>query len=310
MKARHALVICSYSRPMAVIQLLKQIDRMPSAANIKVYIIENSGNIDNISIVEDYFKEKNSFNDFEILQTKPGLATARNAALSVSNEELIHFLDDDVELTSDYFHEMGEIFQTNPLVLGTAPLVNIPVENFAKKAKSKITKIRGLEGKVTVTGRAYWISKGVGLAPVDWLPGCAMSFRRAELRDLHFSTSLEKGPLGGYALGEDLDFTFRVSKLGPLVGVKGVKIIHKLLPNQRNEWALLDEGLGRFLAYFEREFPTDTKPLITQLSLFLDTLYLGMRSLFDVIKGRKNKRNPFIRWISYQKELKHPILEA
>lgn len=309
MRDKHGLVICSHSRPKDVVQLLKQIEGLPSAKNLRVYIVENSGKAENLSIIKSYRVDPRSNLRVDILQTMPGLVTARNAALAVCGTEYIHFLDDDVELMSDYFSDVEAIFQAFPDVLGIGPQVKILNENRRSLLKLTIQKVLKLEGKVTATGKAYWITNGNGMLSVEWLPGCAMSFRRESLGQMQFSTSLQKGPLGGYALGEDLDFSFRVSKLGTLLGVREIVVIHKLLPNQRNEWSLLDEGLGRFLAYFERNFPEDSKPIFTKIFLLLDTAYLSMLSILEFIFRGKKLRNPLVRFGAYLNELKSPKLE-
>ncbi len=305
---KHALVICSFGRPKDVVTLLKQVENLPSAEHIKKYIVENSGKENNLKIIEDFVLSSTHHESYQILQTNPGLPTARNAALRACDEEFIHFLDDDVELKSDYFQDVEAVFNSYPEAIGMAPRITFPSGHNNRLFRTKMQKLLHLEGKVSSTGRAYWISKTSGLQQVEWLPGCAMSFRRGSLGDLKFSDILEKGPLGGYALGEDLDFTFRLSRKGTLLGVNELEVMHKLHPNQRTDWALLDEGLGRFLAYFEREFPEESKPIVTKLSLLLDTFYLCVRGVSKSNLTRNKIRNPFIRISAYHQELRYPKL--
>src|SRR5262249_61803060 len=65
---------------------------------------------------------------------------------------------------------------------------------------------------------------------VEFLSGCNMSFRREVLAELEFAERL-----GGYALGEDLDFSYRASRRWTLVVTPAARLEHRHAAGGRPE---------------------------------------------------------------------------
>ncbi len=63
---------------------------------------------------------------------------------------------------------------------------------------------------------------------VEWLNGCSMSFRITVFDEATFDDSLQ-----GYSMGEDYDFSFRVSRTHKLVVEPAATCIHHLTPTMR-----------------------------------------------------------------------------
>ena len=97
-----------------------------------------------------------------------------------------------------------------------------------------------------------------------------MAYRLKVINDFRFETRLENGPLGGYALGEDLDFSHRVSKVSKLLYLGNISIFHKLAPNNRTNWLRMDEGIGRLRAFLLNRFPEDLRISRVIFSLIIE----------------------------------------
>ena len=66
---------------------------------------------------------------------------------------------------------------------------------------------------------------------VQWLNGCA-SYRRAVLENTRFDPALS-----GYALGEDLDFSYRIGKAWKLAVVPQAQLVHHASEKNRYDAA-------------------------------------------------------------------------
>jgi GT2 family glycosyltransferase len=106
-----------------------------------------------------------------------------------------------------------------------------------------------------------------------------MSYRRCTLEFLEFNQDLENGITGGYALGEDADFSMRVAKTGKLVGLASEAVLHKLSPISRASLEQMELARGAWFAYLTRNFPSKFKKRKIFLVLVLNSIavFLGLR---------------------------------
>jgi GT2 family glycosyltransferase len=133
-------------------------------------------------------------------------------------------------------------------------------------------------GQVTKTGINYWYPEmGDKLkynSPM-WLPGCAMAFRRTEIQGVEFSSTLEEGILGGYALGEDVDFTLRLHKKGKRFGLCVRTIVdHYEAPGERDNAIQLSRAQGHWLKYLTKAHKRYVQRNWVFLRLLSEFLYL------------------------------------
>ncbi len=162
-----------------------------------------------------------------------GLARQRNEAIGICRElgvEVIHFIDDDTEVSAGYFDAIEHRFRQDPTVMGLGGIVvNQRQVNYVK-AKSVFLLWSRRQGVVLRSGRNV-----MGQYPgtrandhVDWLSGCSMSYRLAAFEETMFD-----GRLDGYSLGEDYDFSFRLSRTHRLAVEPAATCVHRMTPVMR-----------------------------------------------------------------------------
>jgi len=164
---------------------------------------------------------------------RPGLARQRNEAIALAREmgvEVVHFIDDDTEVFDGYFEAIERRFREDPGVMGVGGIViNQPVVNYVRlKALFLLGSHR--PGTVLRSGRNV-MGQYPGTpadAHVEWLVGASMSFRTSVFDELMFDDTLES-----YSIGEDYDFTYRLSRRHRLAVEPGAKCVHHFTPTMR-----------------------------------------------------------------------------
>lgn len=168
------------------------------------------------------------------LHTQPGLPYQRNQGIQRASCEIVHFLDDDVELDSNYLASMNNAFKNNPQYAGgMGTVLNIP-DSYRYKAYCLLGAIFMLQrnfasGRFTLSGlptHAYGLTK---FSSVEALGGCCMSYRASVFQKHRFDEQL-----GGYAFMEDCDFSRRVSFDAPLFFNPDAKMLHFASPVARD----------------------------------------------------------------------------
>ena len=156
---RHSVVICTQYRIIELEELLNSIVLFSSGIDLSIYVVENSGSDINFEKVTIALRKYEKTLDISLLKSEPGLPRSRNIALSQISTDLIHFLDDDVLLTSDYFQSAESHFLADSKLVGLAPFIESPPQSgsIAKiiiKVRSKLIKSLKLEGKISKSGRS------------------------------------------------------------------------------------------------------------------------------------------------------------
>lgn len=233
---RFSLVVCTYMRPEALLNLLYSVEAQLLYPD-EILIIDGSKNKE----TEDAVTKK-SFQNlkyFLVNDENRGLTKQRNFGISKvnSDSDIVCFLDDDTILEPDYFKQIIESFQTNSEIIGVG---GVAINEYKWKLQ---------EPNVVYNTKKYYLSEGYyykeglrnvirnyfNLAPnlgsgkmptyshgrtsgfpitgkayeVDLLIGMSMSFRKSVFEHIRFSKFFE-----GYGLYEDADFSLRALQFG------------------------------------------------------------------------------------------------
>jgi len=168
-----------------------------------------------------------------------GLTSQRNLALKMikNSPNYVHFFDDDVLLPEDYLNNISLFTLSNPSVIGGSPLINFKQSFLATLflLLRRYFRIK-MEGRIIFGGFNIGVHNNYSYLDVEWLPGCAMFFKYENLGDLLFDEART-----GYGLGEDVDFTYRLSKFGTLAITNSSTVTHLLSKTNRY-------GVARHLA--------------------------------------------------------------
>jgi GT2 family glycosyltransferase len=158
------------------------------------------------------------------------LARQRNIALdcaAATGYQVIHFLDDDTRPEPGYFDSLEAALRGD--LAGVGGVVTNQSTPKYVTFKRLFALSSNEPGRVLRSGRAtIGHYPGDGGGPVQWLPGCAMSYRLDRLDGQHFDARLE-----AYSYGEDKDFSFRLSRRHPLEIVPAARCEHLEAPENR-----------------------------------------------------------------------------
>ncbi|MFN7674473.1 glycosyltransferase family 2 protein [Flavobacterium sp.] len=247
-KINFTLIVCTYMRPIPLLNLLNSVKEQTLYPN-EILIIDGSTNDETRAIIA-----QNSFQNltyFQVSEVDRGLTKQRNFGISkISNDsEVICFLDDDTILETLYFKELITTYSIFPDAVGVGGYITNEVEwekveeNYVpkkdefyfdgwKRKESKrfiIRKKLGLDSnKPPGFMPEFSNGRGVGYLPpsakiyqVEHFKGGVASYRKEIFGRFQFSSYFE-----GYGLYEDADFTLRISKTGNLYLNSNARLAH------------------------------------------------------------------------------------
>lgn len=206
-----SIIVSTRNRPILLERLLESIILNSNALPrlVEVIVIDSSKSSESEQVVTFIGKRipikliKSNFS--------ATLPEKRNTAISHLNgsAEIVFFLDDDVEISSNFLEKALECFE-NPNVVGVG---GRDVNKNLKTPKRwqiffKLTSTQ--QGVILASGQnvEYVISNEE--MKVEWISGCVMSFRVSLLGHIRFDERRNFD-------GEDVDFTLRASNFGQLV---------------------------------------------------------------------------------------------
>ena len=250
-----SLIICTYMRPHALLQLLRSV-QLQSVFPDEILIIDGSLNQETEWMITEN-KIKN-LQYFLVSENFRGLTKQRNFGLDkvAPISSVIAFLDDDTELTPNYFEELINTFADNPEISGVGGIainenswcLTEPNKKYDPNRYFQFDGFVYKEGQRNVMRNYLGLQSnlGPGKMPdyshgktcgfplngktyeVDLLIGMSFAFRKKVFDSLRFSTYFE-----GYGLYEDADFSIRALKFGKNVINTKVQLSHYHHPSGR-----------------------------------------------------------------------------
>ena len=233
-----SLIVCTYQRPIPLLQLLESV-AMQNVYPNQILIIDGSQNDDTKHILQ-----KNTFKNidyFKVEDENRGLTKQRNFGISKLNHhsEIVFFLDDDIVLQPNYFQNILLTYQIFPDSCGVGGYImnetkwlfvgenyDATINEFyfdgwktADGIRFVARKLLGLDSNEPPGYQSdFSHGRSVGFLPpsgktykVEQLMGGISSFKKEIVTTYQFSTFFD-----GYGLYEDADFTIRVSKKNQL----------------------------------------------------------------------------------------------
>ena len=160
------------------------------------------------------------------IRSPPSLTLQRNLGIEDASGDVILFLDDDVEIEPDLFARLEEAYR-DPTVAGATGHI---VEPDSWRRGDRRSLLRGAlprsgrDGTFTRYGYPRYLRDLDRPADVEFMQGCFMSARRELAAQVLFDEQL-----GGYALAEDEDFSYRLSRLGRIRYLPEIVVHHHKL---------------------------------------------------------------------------------
>src|SRR5262249_4464861 len=163
-----------------------------------------------------------------LIGSPPGLPRQRNLGTLATTGSVVVYLDDDVVLDADYLAAVARTFEDD----GTRQIGGVggaqvpdptPREGLLRRAACRLFLLDTYgRGVVKRSGRPDYVFSPRARTEVEFLSGCNMAYRREVLDALSFDERLD-----GYALGEDLQFSYRVSRRWKLVLTPEARLNHR-----------------------------------------------------------------------------------
>ena len=224
-----SVIIPTYNRPLELKNCIKSILEQ----TVKPYelIVVDDGNLSELPVKKECQEKEIHYIYFK--KDKPGLTESRNKGIGLASGDIIFFFDDDVVLFPDYISEILSIYQKDKdgIVGGVGgEVVNrkpLKIRTCLRRLFDIFFLVTGFnEGKVLPSGfcvnygdTEFTIKK---IKKVDFLSGGVCSFRKEVFKEFLFNSEKYLG----YGLGEDIEFSYRVSKKYTLIFNPKARLLH------------------------------------------------------------------------------------
>ncbi len=256
-------------------------------------------------VVEEFEKEHLDMDIKYFKAPRVGLPSQRNDAVKVAKGEIVFFMDDDSEVSSDGLSALLETFE-DKTVFGAGLRLKKIQNKQGKQDKLKsffqifyYVIFRMQHGRkkagriVMMSGWQIWQNQNDEedfSERIEWLSGCSMGFRKKVFENSSFEEKLQK--FGGYALGEDLQFSHRIfrNKMKLALAKKGYVIHHQVEGGRLIKREMLAAQIyNQFLIWKTAVYPYNRLSLFVYLwSLLGETIrfYLaGILKNKEKVKG-------------------------
>jgi GT2 family glycosyltransferase len=198
-----------------------------------------------------------------------GLTIQRNHGIDKARGEVVVFLDDDVTFPPDVFAQLAAAY-VDPAVVGVTGQVVEPDSRRVGAPGSGLRDWllgRGREGEFTGFGYPRYIRHVDIARDVEYMLGCFMSARRQAAKEVRFDEAMR-----GYALGEDEDFSYRLSRLGRIRYVPDLVVHHHKLGFVSKDPRVFNKLVVRNRTYLFRKNFSRSRKARAQFALFLGVL--------------------------------------
>jgi GT2 family glycosyltransferase len=212
------------------------------------------------------------------VHSEPSLTRQRNVGIERASGDVLVFLDDDVTLPHDLFAKLARPYEEGGVVGATGWVIEPRHGERLGGPPSFLRRLvlpgsRRYPGRFTRYGYPRYVVVADGPCDVEFMPGCFMSARREAAARVRFDERL-----AAYALAEDEDFSYRLSRLGRVVYLPDVVVVHEKLGFRSFDSRDFGRLVVRNRAYlFRKNFP-QTPMARAQFGLLL-ALLVGHRLL-------------------------------
>lgn len=186
---------------------------------------------------------------------RPSLPASRNAGIDAADGGVLLLLDDDVVLPEDYLARLVDLYEADGdgvvAAIGGVFVLPETCRTFSRRAWEFCATLLGEQGLGPRVRRARYVSlpprlRG-RLVPARRLTGGTISLRRSAIGAERFDDAFS-----GYALGEDLEFGFRLMQKAPVFTAPSMMIHHAVAPGGRPDVRRRGQAYAANLLYIVR----------------------------------------------------------
>jgi GT2 family glycosyltransferase len=242
-----SIIIATSGRVEKIRRLLESLCRVHNRNQIKheIVIANNATDAARAAAVESLAREfdtRGGVRCRQIREPVAGKCRAQNKSIRETRSEILAFLDDDVEVTSDWLGAVDDFFRAHAHDLMQGSILMRPEDRQNRELQKALHRYR------TVDFLDYGFPEGTDLFT---LTGGNMAVRR-EVFDVAGLFDERLGP-GAHGISEDVEFAKRALKAGKRIGWQPhAAVYNELDPSRLNEesFRLRHELQGRSrLAY-------------------------------------------------------------
>ncbi|WP_263784932.1 glycosyltransferase family 2 protein [Salinibacter grassmerensis] len=241
--ASEAVVLCTRNRPEALARTLGSVAEQRRAHDRPVVVVDGSEPDEarrTAHVVRHGFGRELPFYYHRYTEAPAG-ARQRNAGVDLlpATIRAVHFIDDDVTLRPGYFEGLCEVLNQRRHLLGVGGIIAEAEDTSPRPRvtwKHRLFLLRtNHPSRVLPSGQTTpaWPTGKKDVQPAAWLSTCASSYR-AEVFDRHRFDPAVEGPSPRL---EDLDFSVRVARDGPLAVVPEARCVHRVSDRNRRDTA-------------------------------------------------------------------------
>jgi GT2 family glycosyltransferase len=187
-----------------------------------------------------------------VLPSPSGMTVQRNLGVGEARGDVVVFLDDDVEVDHGLFAGLAEIYRDPSIVGATGRIIEPDLARAGPPGSFVRRLVLGSkEGTFTRAGYPRYLSRLDRAADLEFMQGCFMTARRELAAEVRFDEAL-----AGYALAEDEDFAYRLSRHGRIRYVPELWVLHKKLGFRAQDSREFGRLVIRNRSYlFRKNFP-------------------------------------------------------
>lgn len=233
------IIICTRNRVSDIIRCLESLLVQTSMPEEIIIVDSSDQRLDEHASFNTLFNVHRFGWTFLVYKhTVPGLTYQRNQGIDLATQDIVHFIDDDVILRSNYIRAMRDSFENNPSFAGgMGTITNIPVpakRNWHRALRYVFFMQRDYaSGNFTLSGMPTHAYGASLFKQVEVLGGCCMAYRSWVFKQYRFDERLKR-----YGFMEDCDFSRRVSYEYPLFYNPQAQLEH--YPSTSNRDGIID----------------------------------------------------------------------
>jgi glycosyltransferase involved in cell wall biosynthesis len=229
-----SIIIATYNRPKELTVAIASI--LDQTVNPHEIIVVDDGALPDPPLQADAKRKGIRYIYIRKSPENRGLTRSRNAGIEAATGDILFFLDDDIQLFTDFLEISLACYHKNPHIDGMG---GGEILNKKSSIAQKIWFAYGVVFCMTGFKKGYFLpsafSTNLGnpnlktrFGPVEFLGGASFSFRRHVFETARFSEEF-----AGYGLGEDKEFSYRVSCTHTLYANPAAKLYHFESPVMR-----------------------------------------------------------------------------
>jgi GT2 family glycosyltransferase len=223
-----------------------------------------------------------------------GLCSQRNAGIDAARGEIVVFTDDDCTLGEGFYESLGTAYEDAAVIGATGRVLQTADKRIGSNIESPFRRLilgGGRQGTMTSFGFRRPIIDVESPCTIEYMPGTFMSARRAVATEVRFDEWLER--VSGYSLGEDDDFSYRLSRRGTLRYEPSAAVHHHALGKRTMDRRALDRLVVINRTYiFRKNFPGTLRARLGFAGLIamlfghriVNRDWQGVRGLFDGLR--------------------------